>query len=256
MKISIITACYNSASTIRDTLKTIEMQTHKDIEHIVIDGGSTDGTLEILNEYRENIAYLVSEPDEGLYEAMNKGIKKATGDVIGLLHSNDLFANEHSLSYVVNALADLTIDACYGDLVYVQPENINKVARYWKSRSFTPDLIYKGFMPAHPTFYVRKEIHEKYSMLFDVSYKLAADYEVLLRLLGTHKIRTQYIPNVMVKMRLGGTTNKSIKNIINQNKEILRALKQHHYKYTPALIILNKLLNRTQQYLMRSMYAQ
>ncbi len=256
MKISIVTACYNSASTIRDTLRTIQMQTHQHIEHIVIDGGSTDGTLEILEQNKQHIAYLTSEPDNGLYDAMNKGIARATGDIIGLLNSDDLFANNQVLSRVVKTLSDNTVDACFGDLVYVKHDNIDQVARYWKSCAYTPVLFGKGWAPAHPTFYVRKAVHDQHSILFNLDYKLAADYDVLLRLLFTHNIKTAYIPDVLVKMRLGGTTNKSLRNIVNQNKEILRVLKHHNYPASPAKFIGNKLIDRIKQHLNKGAYVQ
>lgn len=256
MKISIVTACYNSASTIRDTLKTIQMQTHQDIEHIIIDGGSSDGTLEILEENKQHIACFISEPDNGLYDAMNKGIARATGEVIGLLNSDDLFAHKNALSQVVNALADDAIDACYGDLVYVNQDNIDQVARYWKSGPYSPELLGKGWIPAHPTFYVRRAVHDQHSILFNVDYKLAADYDVLFRLLFAHNIKTTYIPDVMVKMRLGGATNKSLKNIVNQNKEIMRILKHYNYPYSPAQFIGNKLMDRIQQHVNKGTYAQ
>ena len=256
MKVSIVTACYNNASTIRDTLRTIQMQTHQDIEHIVIDGGSTDGTLEILEQNKQHIAYLTSEPDNGHYHAMNKGLMKATGDIMGMLNSDDLFAHENVLSNVVNQLADESIDACYGDLVYVKHDDINQVARYWKSCAYSPELFGKGWVPAHPTFYVRRAIHDQHSMLFDLNYKLAADYEVLLRLLYTHNIKTAYLPDVMVKMRLGGTTNKSLQNIINQNKEIMQILKQHNYPCSPMKFIGNKLVDRIQQHINKGAYVE
>ncbi len=256
MKVSIITACYNSASTIGDTLRTIQMQTHQNIEHIIIDGGSTDGTLELLEQHKHHIAYLSSEPDKGLYDAMNKGISKATGDIIGLLNSDDLFANEHVIGRVVNTLSDETIDACYGDLVYVKHDNINEIVRYWKSCAYTPELFAKGWVPAHPTFYLRRAIAEQHGMLFNLDYKLAADYDVLLRLLFSHNIKTAYIPDVMVKMRLGGATNKSIKNIINQNKEIMQALKRHNYTYSPFTLLSHKVVDRVQQYLKKNTHVQ
>lgn len=256
MKISIITACYNSEATIRDTLRTIQMQTHQDIEHIIIDGGSTDGTLEILEKNKAHIAHLTSEPDNGLYDAMNRGIAKATGDVIGLLNSDDMLAHENVLAKVVSALSDPDIDACYGDLLYVNQQDTNQIARYWKSSPFKPEMISKGWIPAHPTFYARKEVHDKFGMLFNLNYKLAADYELLLRLLVTHKIKVTYIPEVMIKMRLGGTTNKSFSNIFNQNKEIMRALNSHNYSYSPVKMVLSKLINRVQQYQKRLSYEQ
>ena len=255
MKISIVTACYNSVGTLGDTLRTIQMQTHKDIEHIVIDGGSTDGTLELLEKNRQHIAYLTSEPDKGLYDAMNKGIAKATGDVIGLLNSDDLFANENVLSRVAQALSDESVDACYGDLVYVAQDDIQKIMRYWKSCDYNPALLAKGFVPAHPTFYVRKKVHDMYGIYFNTNYKLAADYEVLLRLLFTHKINVAYIPDVMIKMRLGGTTNKSFQNIINQNKEILHALKRHQCPVAWPSFMMHKVIDRVKQYANRGAYV-
>jgi glycosyltransferase involved in cell wall biosynthesis len=255
MKISIVTACYNSEATIRDTLRTIQMQTHQDIEHIIIDGGSTDGTLDILEKNCEHISYLTSEPDNGLYDAMNKGVSKATGDIIGLLNSDDMLANRTVLSAVANVLADPKVDACYGDLVYVNQDNIEQVVRYWRSCPYNPALLAKGWIPAHPTFYARREVHDQYGMLFNLDYKLAADYELLLRLLFSHKINASYLPEVMIKMRLGGATNKSLKNILNQNKEIIRALKSHNYPYSPVKMIYSKLLDRMQQYRKRDEYA-
>lgn len=248
MKISIVTACYNSEATIRDTLRTIQMQTHPDIEHIIIDGGSTDGTLEILEQNKAHIAHLTSEPDNGLYDAMNRGVAKATGDVIGLLNSDDMLAHENVLANVASALSDPAVHACYGDLVYVDQHNTDKVVRYWKSSPYKPELIAKGWIPAHPTFYAKREVHDQFSMLFNIDYKLAADYELLLRLLFTHKINVAYIPDLMIKMRLGGTTNKSLKNILNQNKEIMRALDSHKYQYSPVKMMYNKLIDRLQQY--------
>lgn len=256
MKISIITACYNSASTIMDTLRTIQMQTHKDVEHIIIDGGSTDGTLSILEQNRQYISHLTSEPDNGLYDAMNRGILKATGDIIGLLNSDDLLANKYVLSNVVSKLNNPAIDACYGDLVYVKQDDVNKVVRYWRSNLYNSKLIAKGWAPAHPTFYARREVHDKYGMLFNLDYKLASDYELLLRLLVEHKINVAYIPEVMVKMRVGGTTNKSIKNIINQNREIMRALKDYNYDFSPVKMLCSKIIDRVQQYQKRKYYVE
>lgn len=255
MKISIITACYNSAETIEDTLKTIEMQSHQDIEHIVIDGGSTDGTLDILHKYQHRIAYLISEPDHGLYDAMNKGISKATGDIIGLLNSDDMFAHANVLSDVVTTLTNPSIDACYGDLVYVTPQQTNKVVRYWKSCEYSTKLFGQGWMPAHPTFYVRREVHEKHSILFNLDYKLAADYEVLFRLLYLHQIKTGYIPKVMVRMRLGGATNKSMQNVVHQNKEIIKTLNHYDYPFSTFIFLGKKMIDKVRQYQQRAEYV-
>lgn len=248
MKISIITACYNSKETISDTLRTIQMQTHPDIEHIIMDGGSTDGTLEILEKNKAHIAHLTSGRDNGLYDAMNRGIAKATGDVIGLLNSDDMLAHKDVIANVAKTLADPGVDACYGDLVYVQRDNTDKVVRYWKSCDYKPELFGKGWMPAHPTFYVRKEVHDKHSMFFNVDYKYAADYELLVRLLYTHKINVAYIPDIMIKMRLGGTSNKSLKNILNQNRAIMDALDSHNYEYSSIKMFGSKIIERIKQY--------
>jgi len=228
MKISIITVSYNSAKTIETTFMSVLQQTYSNIEYIVIDGGSTDNTLKIAKKYSEIITVLVSEQDNGLYDAMNKGISLATGDVIGLINSDDLFCDPDALNKVAKVFKkNKNLDSIYADLFYVSQQDINKISRRWVSgiqRKFK-----YGWHPAHPTFYIKKTIYDRYG-LFDLSFKLAADFEIMLRFLDKHNISTTYLKEPLVKMRLGGETNKSFKNIYYQNIECLRAFDKNNIK--------------------------
>ena len=233
MKISIITVCYNSAKTIEKTFKSLESQTYKNIEYIVVDGGSKDNTLEIVQKYKELIFLFVSEPDKGLYDAMNKGIKMATGDVIGLINSDDLFCDSKAVEKVVDVFKkNKNLDSVYADLFYVSQNDTDKIVRRWTTGNQKPFKY--GWHPAHPTFYIKKNVYEKFG-LFDLSFKLAADFEIMLRFLDKHKISTTYLEEPLVKMRLGGETNKSLKNIYNQNVECLRAFKKNDLKVVKLL---------------------
>ena len=225
MKISIITVSYNSSKTIETTFNSVLQQTYNDIEYILIDGGSTDNTLKIAKKYNEIITVLVSEQDNGLYDAMNKGINLATGDVIGLINSDDLFCDPDALTKVANKFKkDKNLDSIYADLYYVNQKDINKISRRWITGKQKPFKY--GWHPAHPTFYVKKSVYDKYG-LFDLNFKLAADFEIMLRFLEKYKISTTYLEEPLVKMRLGGETNKNFKNIYNQNLECLRAFKKN-----------------------------
>ena len=208
MKISIITVCYNSAKTIEDTLKSVANQKDINVEHILIDGASKDGTQQIIRQY-DSVTMLVSEPDKGIYDAMNKGIALATGDVIGTLNADDFYMYDHVLSNVAKIFLDPNIEACYGDLVYVSEANTDQPVRFWKSTDYKHGLFKAGWMPAHPTFFVRKSVYERLGN-FDLNYKIAADFELLFRFIEKNKVNTKYLPKVLVKMRLGGTTNKNI----------------------------------------------
>jgi glycosyltransferase involved in cell wall biosynthesis len=249
MKISIITVCYNSAETIESTLKSVSSQDYPDIEYIVVDGGSTDATLDIVKRYK-NVSILVSEPDEGIYDAMNKGIGLARGDVIGTLNADDFYVGNSVVSDVAKTFEDNTIDACYADLVYVDQNNTDNIVRYWKSKPYQPRLFKQGWMPAHPTFFVKKSVYEKLGV-FDLNYKIAADFELLFRLIEKNKIRTMYLPKVIVKMRLGGTTNKNIKNISLQNAEIIHILRSHYNDFSVFVFWLSKIMNRFWQHISR-----
>ena len=250
MKISIVTVCFNSSTTIKDTIISIASQKDVEIEHIIIDGFSTDGTVEIINKHKDDLSKFVSEPDRGIYDAMNKGIALAAGDVIGTLNADDFYASENVLKEVAQIFMDSSIDACFGDLVYVNQENTNKIVRYWKSRDYIPGLFKAGWMPAHPTFFVRKSVYERLGG-FDLNYKIAADFELLFRFIEQNNIKTKYLPKVLVKMRLGGTTNKNLSNILRQNKEIITILSKYYVDFSVLKFVFNKLFNRFFQFVSR-----
>lgn len=215
MKISIITAVKNGAETIGDCIDSVRRQTYP-AEHIIIDGVSTDGTKEIIKKHKNSISKIISEPDHGIYDALNKGIKLATGDVIGFLHCDDIYAHEGVLERVVETFQKNNTDSCYGDLLYVNKNDIGKVVRYWKASNYRPEKFKYGWMPPHPTFFVRREIYEKYGR-FNLELGSSADYELMLRFLLRYGISTVYIPEVLVKMRVGGISNASLKNRIRAN---------------------------------------
>lgn len=247
MKVSIITVVWNGGETIEDAIQSVAAQSHPDIEHIIIDGKSTDNTLGIIDKYKESIGFIVSEKDSGIYDAMNKGVKIATGDIVGMLNADDILNDEHVIRDIVDTFEhNETIDACHGDLVYVGKLDVTKVKRYWKSREILPDKD-KYNIPAHPTFYCRRNIYEQYG-LYDTNYPLAADFELMYRFINKYKVLSKYIPRVLVRMREGGATNKSIQNIIKQNLEILKAIYRQDMKINIFKFIYNKLLNRISQY--------
>ena len=227
MKISIITATYNNKKTIADTLYAVSSQTYKNIEHIIIDGKSTDNTLKIIEEQKNDKIKIISEKDNGIYDALNKGIKHATGEVIGFLHSDDIYADNNAIKYVVEKFNTEKTDSLYADLQYVSKNDINKVIRNWKSGKYHIKKLKQGWMPPHPTFFVKNEIYEKHG-IFNTNYKIAADYDLMLRFLGKHKITTTYLPLTLIKMRVGGESNKSLKNIIRKMKEDFRAIKNNN----------------------------
>ncbi len=238
MKITIITVCYNSISHVEDAINSVASQDYNDIEHIVIDGNSDDGTQKVLEKNCNNLAHWISEEDKGIYDAMNKGIKKATGDVVGILNSDDFYYDNQVISKVADAFKDEGIDAVFGDLIFVDPQNINKTVRTYSSEKWHPSKFAKGYMPAHPTFFVKKEFYEKHG-LFETDYSIAADYEMLIRLLYVHKLNYRYLPMKMVKMRKGGVSSNGIKSNIILNNEIIRACRKHGIK-TSAIKIYPK----------------
>ncbi len=228
MKISIITAIYNNANYIETCLKSVHSQTYKNIEHIVIDGGSFDGTLEKIkySTYKVQNFTLLSQKDNGIYDALNKGIASATGDVIGFLHSDDILYHEKVIEKVAKMFDERDIDSVYSDIVYVFEDDIDKVLRYWKSGNYKSSLLMHGWMPPHPSFFVRKRIYDKYGG-FNQSLKISSDYEIVLRFLGKYKISTAYLPEMTVKMRSGGMSNKSFINICHKSMEDYKALKMN-----------------------------
>ncbi len=223
MKISIITATYNSAATIADTLSCISEQEGADIEHIIVDGRSTDNTLNIVARF-PHVARVISEKDDGIYDAMNKGIAAATGEVIGILNSDDIYANKFVLSKIAAIFENDNVDVCYADLQYVQQHDVNKVIRTWKSGKYKPGYFHLGWMPPHPTVFVRRNVYE-ITGLFNTSLKSAADYELMLRIFVKHRFNIHYLPEFIVKMRTGGISNASFAHRILANKEDRRAWK-------------------------------
>ena len=217
MKISIVTATFNSAKTIKDTLESVRAQQYSQVEHIIIDGLSSDDTLPIIHEY-SNIAVVISEKDSGIYDAMNKGIRLASGDVIGILNSDDMYADRDVLDEVAEIFRDDHVDGCYADLQYVDEEDTSKLVRHWKSGNFSKSSFHYGWMPPHPTLFLRRRVYEKVG-LFNLALKTAADYELMLRVFVRHDFNIRYLPRVIVKMRSGGASNASLKRRIEANKE-------------------------------------
>lgn len=249
MKISIITVTYNSASTLRDTIESVLSQTYQDIEYIIVDGLSKDNTMEIVREYEPKFngrMRYVSEKDSGLYDAMNKGFKMATGEVVGLINSDDLLAEPTAIEKVMDYFEKhKNADAVYADLYYVAQDNTSKIVRYWKSGKQRPFKY--GWHPAHPTFYVKKDIYQRYD-IFNLKYKLAADFELMLRLIEKHKIQIVYLPEPLVRMRLGGATSKNWENIRKQNIECMQAFKDNglHVSFMYPIF---RLLPKLKQYI-------
>lgn len=221
MKVSIITTTFNSAATVRDTLDAVARQTYRNIEHVIIDGVSTDGTLEIVHQY-PHIAQVYSGKDNGIYDALNKGIARCTGDVIGILHSDDFYPAADTIEKVVSLFTASGCEAVYGDLNYIEAGNKGKIIRKWKSGHFSLASLENGWMPPHPTFFVRRTVYEQHGV-FNTTLKSAADYELMLRLLYFKKIVTAYLPEVMVHMRTGGMSNRSIANRLRAHREDYQA---------------------------------
>jgi glycosyltransferase involved in cell wall biosynthesis len=226
MKVSIITATFNSSAHIADCVKSINDQTYHDIEHIIVDGASKDNTLDIVNGIPNRVEKIISEPDKGIYDAMNKGIQAATGDVIGILNSDDFFTSDDVIQTVVESFNNYAIDALYGDVHFVSPDNLSKSVRYYSSSVFKPSLFRFGFMPAHPSFYMKKECYDKYG-LYALDYKIASDYDLLIRYLYKEKIKYKYIKKDFVTMRTGGVSTENFNSRVTLNKEIVRACRKY-----------------------------
>lgn len=255
MKISIITVCYQAGKTLEQTILSVLAQNYQHIEYIVIDGASSDNTDEILKRYESRIDLIISEKDKGIYDAMNKGIQKATGEVLGFLNADDLF----SCSTVVSDIAETfrsqpAISGCYADLIYFRnTERGDKITRYFKSSPFQSGLFAKGWCLPHPTFYVKRSVYQKFGG-FDLSYHIGNDVELMMRFLEKGKIPVHYVPKVWVKMRMGGVSNQSATNIVAQNKNILKAAKNLGVHINPIWFTLHKCWDRAWQYIRRPQY--
>ena len=238
IKVSIITVVWNNKETIQDAIESVLSQTYKNIEYIIIDGASTDGTVEIVKSYGDKISKFVSEPDKGLYDAMNKGVKLATGDVVGILNSDDFYVDEFVVEKVMWTFQEQEVDSVFADLIYVKPDNLAKTVRHYDSSKFHPSKFAYGWMPAHPTFFVKREVYEKYGD-FKTDYKIAADYEILVRFIAKYKISYYYLKEVIIKMRIGGVSTQGIKSNYVLNKEIIRGCRENGI-YANWFMVLSK----------------
>lgn len=245
MKISIITATYNSAATIKDTLTSVNNQDYPNIEHIIIDGNSSDNTLDIVREYGKKVTTIISEPDKGIYDAMNKGIRVATGDIVGILNSDDFFTSDDIISTVALTFNNNNIDALYGDIHFVNPDNLDKTVRYYSSKIFKPSLFRFGFMPAHPSFYMKKSEYDKHGY-YSLDYKIAADYDLLIRYLYKYKVKSIYLNKDFVTMRTGGVSTENFRSRVLLNKEIVKACRKYGIKSSMLLLPLKYLYKITE----------
>jgi glycosyltransferase involved in cell wall biosynthesis len=248
MKISVLTVVFNRADTIAGALESVACQTYPNVEHVVVDGASSDGTLGVIEKHRHANMVVVSEPDGGIYDALNKAAARASGDIIGLMHSDDFFAHNEVLAAIAEKFADPAIDAVYGDLDYISASDSSQILRRWKAGSFTPAKLRRGWMPPHPTLFLRRRVLEKFGA-YDTSYRIAGDYDAMLRWFGSPGFRAGYVPEVLVKMRVGGESNRSIGRIIQKSREDYRALKTNKIGGFGALAVKN--LSKVSQFFLR-----
>lgn len=240
MKVTIITVTYNSAKFLEQSLQSVISQHYSDIEHIIIDGGSTDGTLDIIKKYQPHIARWISEKDSGMYDAINKGMRMATGDIIGILNSDDMLASRDVVTAIVNNFTRYNAEAVYGDIVYVQQDNTQKVLRTWNGDEYNREKIKYGWMPAHPSFYIRKKIIERCGF-YETHFYTAADYEFMIRYLYFHSVNACYLPKLIVRMRSGGMSNGSISRRLRANRRDYLAMKKNKVPFAMFISILKPL---------------
>jgi glycosyltransferase involved in cell wall biosynthesis len=248
VKVSIITVSYNAAETIRDTISSVLSQKGISLEYIIVDGGSKDETVSIVESFGDKIHQFISEPDNGIYDGMNKGVAMATGNVVGILNADDFYSDEHVLKKVLELFVE-GVDAIYGDLVYVDQFDTDRITRAWKSGNYQPGAFKKGWMPPHPTFFVRIEIYEKFGS-YSLELKSAADYEFMLRVIHKYEISLAYLPEIIVKMRRGGASNSSLKNRIKANQEDRMAWQMNELK-PGRLTLVRKPLSKLGQFFKR-----
>jgi glycosyltransferase involved in cell wall biosynthesis len=251
MKISIITVVWNNVETIDNAINSVLEQTYKNIEYIIIDGGSNDGTVEVIKNYGKKIDKFLSEKDKGLYDAMNKGIAMASGDIIAILNSDDVYYDNNVIKDVVNKIKISQLDIVFGDLYYVQKNNIQNVVRYWKSSEFKKGAFAKGWHPPHPAFFVAKKVYDKYG-LFDLNMSISADFELMLRFLEKYNISSAHLPRVLVRMRMGGASNNSISNRIDGLRAILNAFDKNQIKVNKLNYLVYRYLPKITQLLKKA----
>ncbi|NDG85999.1 MAG: glycosyltransferase [Proteobacteria bacterium] len=249
-KVTIITACFNSESSIASTLESVLSQSYPEIEYLVIDGGSRDGTLSKIDPYRSRISKVVSEKDRGIYDALNKGLRLSSGEIIGFLHSDDRFQHPKVIEHLVDQIEKEKTDGIYSDLEYVRGSGSElSVLRHWKSRPFAPELLRQGWMPPHPTLYLKRQVYERIGE-FDLQYRIAADYDLILRAFREPGLRFSYLPEVTVQMQIGGASNGSLGRIFQKSREDYEILSRHGLSPFPTL--LRKNLSKIPQFFMRS----
>ena len=248
--ISVITVVFNGAKTIEDTIESVKKQSYDNVEHIIIDGGSIDGTVEILRKHNKFIGKWISEKDEGIYDAMNKGIKLSSGDIIGILNSDDFFASENIIDKIADVFIKTSVDAVYGDLEYVDSKDTTKVIRYWKSSKFKVGSFKRGWHPPHPSLFIKKDIYNKYGN-FDTNMKVSADFELMLRFFENHRISVHYLHEVIVKMRIGGESNRSIENRLTGTKSIMKAFQKNNISINKVEFLLRRWVPKIRQYWQR-----
>lgn len=248
-KVSIITVCYNSENTIKDTIQSVLSQDYKNIEYIIIDGNSTDGTKNIVECFQDRIDKFISEKDNGLYDAMNKGIQAATGDIVGILNSDDIYTNEFVLGNVVKHFLKTKVDCVYGDLILVKATDENKIVRYYKAKKFKMSDFEKGLMPGHASVFIKRHYFNKYG-LYDLNFKITADFDLLLRFLYIHKLSHSYLPMIMVKMRSGGISNQNVLAKYRMYKELKRIFFKNNLKFKPLKFV-SKYFLKAYQYIDR-----
>ena len=239
MKISIITATYNSADVLSEALESIRMQTYRNIEHILVDGNSRDGTHDLLREYAESVDYsvrIISEDDKGVYDALNKGIRISSGDVIGFLHSDDFWKDPQLLEKVASSFDSEDIKGCYGNVIFVSRQDVHKVVRKWNGGKFSKSRLLLGWMPPHPSVFLKREVYGKYG-LFDTNYSVSSDYELLIRFLYKHGINVKYVPSLNVYMRIGGRSTRNLQSFIRSFKEDYAILKRHNLPALPIALV-------------------
>lgn len=240
MKVSLITITYNSEATLEDTIRSVTGQSYPDIEYIIVDGGSTDRTLSIVDAYKNRISRFVSEKDNGLYDALNKGIAMASGELIGIIHSDDFYTDNTAIEKIVHTISETGADAAYADLYYVDKNDTNLVFRKWKSGQYRHGMFLRGWMPPHPTFFAKKSCYDQFGS-FNLGLVSAADYELMLRFIHKHRIRLAYLPEFIIKMRVGGKSNVSLKNRIRANREDRKAWKINGLKPNPLTLYMKPL---------------
>ena len=248
MKISIITISYNSSKTITDTIRSVLEQDYDDIEYIIIDGKSTDHTVEIINSYGDRISRYISEKDKGIYDAMNKGVSLAKGHIVGFINSDDMLNSNDCVAEIVKAFETTNSDVVYGDKIYTKSNNPDKVIRYWRAGEYNRNNFKKGWMPPHLSTYIRRELYEKYGQ-YRMDFKIAADYELMFRFMYKNNAKSKYLPKVIARMRAGGISNKSIKNILISNYEVYKSWRVNGFGVSPFIIARKPISKITQLFL-------